>query len=144
MDPLSITFGVIGTAGVTLHSARRVYELIADTKGAPRAIASLLQDIEALKIALEALQTMLRDFNPHKRSIQYQMLPTLQKPLNNCTAALFDIETKVKPYVKRTSTGKLSAWRGFTWAFREKDVIVLQSMLMSHKQSLDIAISIAD
>ena len=78
MDPASITFGVIGTAGVTLHGARRIYELIADIRGAPRAIASLSQDVEALTSALESLQVMLQNLDPHKRSVQHQMVPTLR------------------------------------------------------------------
>jgi hypothetical protein len=144
MDPVSITFGVIGTAGVTLHSARRVYELISGIRGAPSAVDNLSRDVQALGNALESLHTVLSNVDPHKRTVQYQMMPTLRKPLDNCTATLLDLETKIRPYVKRSSDGRMAVWRGFMWAFREKDVMALQNILLSHKQSLDIAISIAD
>ena len=144
MDPVSITIGVIGTAGVTLHSARRVYELISGVKGAPSAVNDLSRDVEALRDTLESLQGMFCKNDPQKGLIQDKIMLSLQKPLDNCTATLLELETKIIPFVKKASNGKISVWRGFIWTFREKDIGHLQNNLMSHKQSLDIALSVTD
>ena len=137
---MDVTFGVIGTAGIALHSARRVYELVADIRGAPEAVHNVSRDVNALSNALEMLQTMLRTFQEPE---QLKMVPMLQTPLDNCVEILHDIEIKIKPHVK-AQAGRLNVWKGFVWAFREKDILAMQNTLLVHKQSLDIAISIAD
>ena len=45
---MDVAFGVIGTAGIALHSARRVYELVADIRGAPDAVQNVRRDVKAL------------------------------------------------------------------------------------------------
>ena len=137
---MDVAFGVIGTAGIALHSARRVYELIADIRGAPEAVHSVSRDVKALSNALEMLQTMLRTFHEPEH---LKMVPMLQTPLDNCVEILHDIEIKIKPHVKAQS-GRLNVWKSFVWTFREKDILAMQTTLLAHKQSLDIAISIAD
>jgi hypothetical protein len=67
---MDIAFGVIGTTGVALHSTRRVHELISGIKEAPGAIKSLSKDVDALGNALESLQSMLRNVDPHQRNAQ--------------------------------------------------------------------------
>jgi hypothetical protein len=137
---MDVAFGVIGTAGIALHSARRVYELVSGIRGAPEAVNNVSRDVKALANALEMLQTMLRTFHEPE---QLKMLPMLQLPLDNCVEILHDIEIKIKPYIK-SQAGKPGVWRGFIWTFREKDILTLQNTLLAYKQSLDIAISISD
>ena len=137
---MDVAFGVIGTVGVALHSAHRVYELVTGIRGAPYAVESISKDIQALSSALETLRNILGTLDDPR---QLKMIPMLQIPLDNCVATLHDIEIKLKPHIK-LSDGKPKIWRGFVWTFREKDITTLQTTLMIHKQSLDIAISIAD
>src|SRR2546421_230266 len=123
---MDVAFGVIGTAGIALHSARRVYELAADIKGAPESVHNVSREVKALSNALEMLQTMLRTFQEPE---QLKMVPMLQTPLDNCVEILHDIEIKIKPHVK-AQAGGLNVWKGFVWAFREKDILAMQNALL--------------
>ena len=104
---MDVAFGVFGTAGIALHSARRVYELVSGVRGAPEAVNNVSRDVKALASALEMLQTMLRAFHEPE---QLKMVPMLQLPLDNCIEILHDIEIKIKPYIK-TQAGKPNIWR---------------------------------
>ena len=59
MDLFSITAGVVGVAGVALHSARRVKDFVGGIQGAPRAISALSKDLTALADVLETLNTLV-------------------------------------------------------------------------------------
>ena len=137
---MDVAFGVIGTAGIALHSARRVYELVTDIRGAPQAVRNVSCDVKALSNALEVLQTMLREF---RQPEQLKVVPMLQMPLDSCVETLHSIEIKIKPHIK-IQQGKLKVWKGFVWTFREKEILLMQNTLLAHKQSLDIAINIAN
>ena len=52
MDPLSITFGTIGTLGVLLHSTRRLIEFVSDVKGAPKEVANALEEVKSFETIL--------------------------------------------------------------------------------------------
>ena len=137
---MDVAFGVIGTAGIALHSARRVYELVTDIRGAPESVKNVSCDVKALSNALEVLQAMLQDF---RQPEQLKVVPMLQMPLDSCVETLHGIEIKIKPHIK-IQQGKLKIWKGFIWSFREKEILLMQSTLLAHKQSLDIAINIAN
>lgn len=137
---MDVAFGVIGTAGIALHSARRIYELVSDIKGAPAAIHNVAGDVKALSDVLETLQTILHTL---EQPGQLKIVPILQKPLDNCVETLHDIEIEIKPHVK-AQAGRFNVWKGFVWAFREKDILALQNRLSAHKATLDVSIAIAD
>lgn len=145
---MDVTFGVFGAAGIALHAARRVYDLISSIKGAPEAVKRLGSDVHALYEVLETLQNVLQNVEPSKEN-QQRVLRKLVDPLENCIDTLRDVEIKIMPHVKQSTTGHhkrnmSSTWRDFMWTFKGKDVLALRSTLISHKQTLDMAISIVD
>lgn len=112
---MDVAFGAIVTAGIALHSTRRVDELAPGIRGAPDAVNNISRDVKTLGNVLEMLQKILRAFH---ESEQLKMVPMLPLPLDNCVEILHDIEIKIKPYIK-TQAGKLGVWRGFAWAYRK-------------------------
>jgi hypothetical protein len=143
MDPISITTSAIGTAAVALHSARRVNDFIGGIQGAPRAVSALSKDLQALKNVLETLNALVNHVHLSGGTARSDFIPLLKPPLENCTTVLESIILAVKPYTKPSGEPKTSKWRGFAWAFREREVVMLQKTLMDYKMSLDIAISAA-
>jgi hypothetical protein len=144
MDPFSITAGVVGTAEVALHIARRVKDFIDGIQGAPRAVSALSRDLQALQNVLETLSTLVNHVHLNGGTARTNFIPLLKPPVENCTTALESILLAVKPYTKPTGEPKKTKWRGFVWTFREAEVLTLQKTLMDYKMSLDIAISVAN
>ena len=144
MDPFSITAGVVGTAGVALHSARRVKDFVGGIQGAPRAISALSKDLTALADVLETLNTLVNHVHLSGGAAHTDFIPLLKPPLENCTTALDSIFLTIKPYTKPSGQPKKSKWRGFVWTFRETEVLTLQKTLMDYKMSLDIALAVAN
>jgi hypothetical protein len=147
MDPLSIASAasaVLGIVAVALHSTRRMMEFIDGIQGAPQAVKALSRDLSALETVLQALDDVLRhpDFQGNARRTALATL--LRDPLDNCTLALDDISLAIRPYTKTVGSSKKSKWRGFTWSFREKEILTLQRMLMSYKSSLNMAVAVAN
>ncbi len=143
-DPVSLTFGVIGTAGVALHSARRTKEFIDGIRGAPRSVNVLSNDLRSLENVLETLEGLLKNRDIVDGGGPAQVIPLLRAPLDNCISTLEELRIKVKPFTKPSGDAKTSKWRGFTWTFREKDITDVRTVLMSYKSSLDIAVSVAN
>lgn len=147
MDPISIASAasaILGIVAVALHSTRRMIEFIDGIQGAPQAVKALLRDLNALEKVLQTLNDVLRhpDFQGNARRSELAAL--LQDPLDNCTLALEDISLAIKPYTKMVGSSKKSKWRGFTWSFREREIVTLQRMLMSYKSSLNMAVAVAN
>jgi hypothetical protein len=147
MDPVSIASAasaILGIVPVALHSTRRMIEFIDGIQGAPQAVKALLRDLNALEKVLQTLNDVLRhpDFQGNARRTELATL--LRDPLDNCTLALEDISLAIKPYTKMVGGSKRSKWRGFTWSFREREIVTLQRMLMSYKSSLNMAIAVAN
>lgn len=143
-DPLSILAAVTGIAGLALHSARRLKEFVDGIQGAPHAVSALSRDLNALYNVLGTLTALLDDVNLNPNPAQATFVPLLQAPLDNCVAALQDITLVIRRFTKPSGTAKITKWRGFAWNFREREVTALQTILMSYKSSLDIAIAVAN
>jgi hypothetical protein len=144
MDPMSITVGVISLVAVALHSTRRIIEFIDGIQGAPQAVKALSRDLNALEQVLQTLNDVVShpDFQSNTRRPNLAAL--LQDPLNNCALALEDISLAIRPYTTPSGDSRKSKWRGFTWSFREKEIVTLQRMLMSYKSSLNMAVAVAN
>ena len=52
MDPISFVFGIISTTALALHTAHWTKDFIDGIQGAPRAVANLSRDLNALYIVL--------------------------------------------------------------------------------------------
>jgi Fungal N-terminal domain of STAND proteins len=141
IDPASIVFCVIGTTAIALHSARLAKEFLDSIDGAPSAVNALSKDVNALGNVLEILDTTVKTPNFANVGAHTQILALLRDPLQNCTDVLNLLDAKLTAYTKVSSNKRIKKWRGLTWVFREKEFPDLQTLLISYKTSLDIAIS---
>ena len=62
-DPLSVTFGVVGTAAVALSAAQKLKSFIDGIEGAPSAIHALSKDLFALSSVLRTLKDSVSNPN---------------------------------------------------------------------------------
>ena len=143
MDPLSISAGIVGFVGYSLHTARKVKEFVDGIEGAPRAVKALSSDVCALYDVLNEFSKVLNDPAFREGSAKTGLFVTLQRPLENCTNSLEDVKNKIRPFTKPTGDPKVSRWRSVAWTFKEKEVEVLRGQLTAYKASLDIALSVA-
>ena len=142
-DPLSVTFGVVGTAAVALSAAQKLKSFIDGIEGAPSAIDALSKDLFALSSVLHTLKDSVSNPNLINVHAQARVLRLLEEPLQNCVAVVNLISEKLRPFVKPAAKVNKSKWRGFVWTYREKEFNDLKMLLLSYKSSLEIAISAA-
>ena len=143
MDPLSISTGIVGFVGFSLHTARRVKDFIDGIEGAPSAVKALSNDVCALYDVLLEFSNTLNDPSFRETFAKSNLLVTLQRPLENCANSLEQVTTTIRPFTKATGDPKVSKWRSVAWTFKEKEIGVLRSQLMAYKSSLDVALSVA-
>lgn len=139
MDPLSISAGVVGLAGFTVHSLRKTKEFIDSIQGAPRAVNALSSDIDALHQIVEKLTTNVDEAESDET--RYRTLVPLEKPLQNLTDVIESLTTLIRPYTKPTSHAGRFKWRRISWSFKEKEIAGLQIRLISCKATLELALS---
>ncbi|KAG8531748.1 uncharacterized protein KY384_003380 [Bacidia gigantensis] len=120
-DPLSITFGVIGTTAVALQTGRKLKTFIENIDRAPKAIVDLSDEVSALNDILAALQSVISQATGTKKAATELVFFFLNQSLHNCVKDLDALSDKLKPFVKATSKPNRSKWRGFLWAYREKE-----------------------
>ena len=142
-DPLSITFGVVGTTAVVLHSVKKLRSFIESIEGAPTAVTRISNDLKALTNVLETLETKAKDPNFGDVDSRASILKLINEPLNNCGGIIEVISQKLQPFVKPTKEASKTKWKSFLFAYREKDFKDLQSLLLSYKSSVEIALSAA-
>jgi hypothetical protein len=136
-DPLSTVAGVVGVLGFALHGAKRLYELIDGIQGAPHDVAAISADLKALYEVLGTLESM------DKSSERLQPLYCcLQAPLDNCVEVFAEFTTTLHNFthITRNNTRRKRVWSNIVWAFKDKEVQLLQDTLITYKASLDLAV----
>ena len=142
-DPLSVTFGVVGTAAVALNAVKKLKSFIDGIEGAPRAINHISNDLDALKHVLESLETTIKTTDSTNADARAGVLKLLGEPLHNCGGVADLISQKLNPFVKPTGSSRKNKWKALVWSYREKEFKDLQVLLLSYKSSLEIALSAA-
>jgi Fungal N-terminal domain of STAND proteins len=143
-DPVSLTFGVIGTLAVALHAVRRAKDLAENIEGAPRSINDIAVDLRTLANVLENLESELRAAPYHDAGVKVRIVRLLEEPLKNCGEVADVITTKLGPFIRRGPDGRQKKWRGLMWFYREKEFSDLAALLASYKSSLEIALGAAN
>jgi hypothetical protein len=144
MDPISFVFGIISTTALALHTAHRTKDFIDGIQGAPRAVANLSRDLNALYIVLQVLHDHLTNLAKTQSRDHVDFIALLQGPLTNCVAVCDDVASTLRPFIKANGAVKTTRWRGLKWIYREKEIVVLRDVLASYKSSLELAIALAN
>lgn len=148
MDPLTISLSVIGAVKVAWKGALETKEFIDSIKGAPTAVNRLSQDLTALYTILGVLHSYFDGLDLQKQSGQSkqvaQVAQLVDLPLKNCINAYADITLLIRPFIKPSGDARTSKWKGIKWNFKEKEVVALQTVLISYKVTLEIAVGVAN
>ena len=143
IDPLSITFGVVGTVGVALSAVTKLKLFIDGIEGAPTAVKYISDDLKTLKDVLESSENTVQTTDSTNAHARAKVFRLLQEPLKNCKGAADLISQKLSPFVKPKGSSSKCKWKAVVWSYREKDFKDLQFLLLSYKSSLEIALSAA-
>lgn len=144
VEPLSIVAGIVSLTKVAVQSALQTKQFIDRIQGAPHALKNLSSDLNALYLVLGTLQAYLDNPRVNADPVYAAFMPMLSEPLSNCVSAFQDITKLINPFIKSTGDPNQSEWRKLKWTFREREVMNMQTILISYKHSLDIAIAVAN
>ena len=142
-DPLSITFGVIGTTAVALQAVQKLKSFIDGIEGAPGAIKNLSTGLETLNNVIQTLQSTLTDSHTAEFHARARVFQLLNEPLRNCIGIVDLVSEKLNPFIKQSGRSSKSKRRSFVWTYREKEFTDLKTLLLPYKSSLEIALSAA-
>jgi hypothetical protein len=141
MDGVSAAASIVALLVPAAHAARTLLDDINKVLGAPEAITSIAQDIESLKKALAALDTVppadLDLLGP-------EVVTEIKSALNLCNQACLKFIADLRRWTKHLDDGKLS-WLekvkvGF---FKQKRINALSAQLQNWKITIDQVVSVA-
>ncbi|KAL6716764.1 hypothetical protein ACLMJK_006332 [Lecanora helva] len=141
-DPFSVLVGAVGLAGAVLKVAQTTENFVKGIRGAPQAVRSLSNEINALHEILNTLDALLQNRNNARNSELARLSPVLMPPLKYCRKSLENVEEELRPFVKAIEGANDSKWRSFQWKYREKDMIALQRNLSNSQIMLSSAIQV--
>ncbi|RSL89571.1 hypothetical protein CEP51_001115 [Fusarium floridanum] len=137
-DPLSAGASVVGIVGAALHGAKRLYEFIDSLRNAPKDIAALSTDLQALYQVLGRLAGM-----QDKLSNNPALCDCLTTPLENCLDIFEEFTTLLNSFTQTTRDGtvKVRTWKNIAWAFKDKEIQLFRDTVTTYKVSLDVAVN---
>lgn len=148
-DPFSVVAGIIGTAAICAHTARRLKEFLDSIKDGPGNVKSISEDLGILQYSLTALEDLLRggdDFPDVARSDEgRRCITSLTTILSHCQRTLESIHATIKPFVEKRNGSKEHKWRTMAgWMNRKDTLDSLKRELVSAKMTLDLGVSFAN
>lgn len=143
-EPIAIAAGV-GSLVTTAHALSKIiYENIDSVKKAPRHLRATSRDLKSFYCVLGNIAGFLGDTETAGGLLHPATLPDLQDVLENCIRLFQELYTIVNEYLKDVKSADVARWHCVEWAWREKEVKVLQDCLSAHKITLNVAIATAN
>ena len=130
---MEIASGVVGITAVTLHSARKLSDLISSIKNAPDNVRAISHDVGDLSKLLQTLNGFVKD-----ASVDTSMAISLQDSLNNCNTATTRTQQEMEPFVKVSGHNGMAKWRRMAWTFNEVKVKEIRDHLQHAKANLNL------
>jgi Fungal N-terminal domain of STAND proteins len=138
MDPLSISFGVVGSLGVVAHAANRLIDFVETVKDAP-------DDIQAIKVDAITFHSTLVDLQKWlgKGVLQKEAQNSLKPSVQNSQDVLNELNTLLQSCTKTSDDGKTRELsKGVRWALKKGDLAKLRDRLHQCKVTLDISLNV--
>lgn len=137
-DPISIIASISGIISIGTSLSIQLYQFIDNLQSAPSDIRELAQELNSLCSILAQIQKIISKNNglPHQ-----EVSVDLQDVLKSCRAKLVQLQMVVKAHEIRGGATFLSKrWKAWSWTLQEKEVTVLKTQLMAHKQTLGVTL----
>lgn len=140
-DPLSAAASVVGLAVPALHGTRLLLDDIQNIVDAPKAVASLKEDLLSVDLAIEALKAVQ---SSEWESLGQDVAKESKFAVTTCTTACDTFRNDLRRWTKHSENGKMS-WRdrasvGF---FKQHRIKSLSEQLQNCKITVNAAVSIA-
>ncbi|CAM1507571.1 Fc.00g072120.m01.CDS01 [Cosmosporella sp. VM-42] len=140
-DPFSIATGVVSLVAPTLHGIRLLHDDIANIKGVPWALETLMCDLDLLDWALESID-----------GIKYVRLADFGEALPNdagatiasCSNICAQFRTNLRSWTKGSTDGKLS-WldRIKIGVFKQSQIKSMATQLHNYQTTITTMVSVA-
>ena len=140
-DPLSTAASVVGIAVPALHGARLLLDDIQNIVDAPKAVATLKEDLRAVDIVLEELKAV---HSSEWESLGQEVVDGSKFAINTCAKACDIFRNDLQRWTRHSEDGKL-AWRdranvGF---FKQQRIKSLCEQLQNCKITVGTTVSVA-
>jgi hypothetical protein len=140
-DPLSAAASIIGIVVPALHATRLLFDDIQNIAEAPKAVASLEEDLRSVQLALQALKAV---DSPDWEQLGQEVVDESKFTITTCTSACDQFKNDLRHWTKHSDNGKLS-WRdranvGF---FKQQRIKSLSGKLQACKMTINTTVNIA-
>lgn len=140
-EPLSTAATVVGIAVPALHGTRLLLDDIQKIVDAPKAVATLKEDLRSVDMALEALKAVHRS---EWESLGQEVVGESKFAITTCTKACDTFRNDLQRWTRHSDDGKLS-WRdranvGF---FKQERIKSLSEQLQNCKITVNTTVSVA-
>lgn len=143
-ETVGLASAVIGL-GTLAKSCQGLYNVISRIKKASKHIDLLSRDLKDLCIILDTLQALFNDNEFLVGSLaSLSRFEDLEPVRDICMSILNDIRTMVDGYKSQGTSADLGTWKRLQWTFKEKEIEGYRKDLVTHKMTLNIAISVAN
>ncbi|OCK77750.1 ATP-NAD kinase [Lepidopterella palustris CBS 459.81] len=140
-DPLSVAGGIVGIVAPALHGTRLLLHDIQNIADAPKAVASLTDDLQSVGITLEALKTVK---DSEWKSLGVEVAHGSELAIAACTKACEKFRSDLKHWTRHSEDGKLSWWdRTNIGFFKQLTIKSLSEQLQNCKITISMTINIA-
>jgi len=143
-EPVTIASaaGAIVVNGIKLCLS--VYGTIDGMKQAPRHLKAVSSDLKDFYSILGTIQVYLDEKELTQSLLHTQACDNLQSVLANSISVLLDFEKIVTGYIKAGQESSVTGWQKVSWTWRLAEVESLRNHLSDHKESLSVAIGMAN
>jgi Fungal N-terminal domain of STAND proteins len=140
-DPLSAAASVVGIAVPALHGTRLLLDDIQNIVDAPKAVASLKEDLLSVDMAIEALKAVQ---SSEWESLGQDVVKESKFAVSTCATVCDTFRNDLQRWTKHSENGKIS-WRdranvGF---FKQQRIKSLSEQLQNCKITVNAAVGIA-
>ncbi|KAH7345842.1 hypothetical protein B0T11DRAFT_224812 [Plectosphaerella cucumerina] len=141
MDPFSITAGVVGIVGPTLHYVRILVKDLQNIADAPDAVKALTHDLQSLDLALASVQAVT---DPQWKSLGDAVTAQSEAAITSCKVSCERFKTSLDHWTRHSTDGTLS-WRdrATLGVFRQGHIKSMSEQLQNCRITLTSVASVA-
>ena len=139
VEGIGVSASVVALAASAYASGKFLYETISSIRDAPKIVANLKFDIEALFLIIDSLEQELKEQHSHAALSEAQKL-NLQTTLGACRKTCSQFREKLDRLTRRSRDGHIGLLDRFKLQLYEKKIREFQDRLETHKSNLGIAL----
>jgi len=140
-DPLSTAANIVGVAIPALRAMRLLLDDIQNIVDAPKAVASLKEDLRSLEVALETLKAVQ---SPDWESLGQEVVEESKLAISTCAKACDEFKNDLSRWTRHSNNGKFS-WhdRANVGFFKQQRMKSLSRKLQTCQIMINTTVNIA-